>query len=224
MKIKSLFIFGIFSIITTCCFAQESYKQKILNLATIDFPAKPTLTKALGQEVLHYTDSTAHYLIVTQDLSNKRGFEINEGSLNEFYEGTVIGTLKTAGGKLISKKKFEIKGMKGLDIVYTATSNPKLPDLRYKRILLLNNRLFSIDFWTFSSKEKSTQAARERFFNSLVITADKDRLTQNNETGGHGMAYNIGYTTGKMIGTLSALGVIVVVIFLLMKFFKRKRK
>lgn len=224
MKLKFLSILCVFSIISIFCFAQNPYKQNLLDLATIDFPAKPVSTEAAGQEVLHYADSAAHYLIVIQDLSNKRGFEINDGSLNEFYKGTIIGTLKTAGGKLISKKDFEIQGMKGLDIVYTATSNPKLPDLRFKRIILLNNRLFSIDFWTYSAKEKETQTVREKFFSSFLITADKANLTQNNKASGSNMAYNAGYTTGKLIGTFAVLGVIVVAIFLIMKMIKRKRK
>ena len=224
MKFKSLSVLCLFSFISIFCFGQTPFKQNLLDLATIVFPAKPVSTEAAGQEVLHYADSSAHYLIVIQDLSNRKGFEVNEGSLHEFYEGTVIGTLKTAGGKLISKKEFAIEGLKGLDIVYTATSNPKLPDLRFKRIILLNNRLFSIDFWTSSAKEKETQAAREKFFNSLVITADKANLTQTNEVNGNSIPYSAGYTTGKLLGTFAVLGAIVVAIFLIMKMIKRKRR
>lgn len=216
MKKNLVFVF----ILTTCfAFAQTPSKQNLANIASITFPSSPQVSDTLGFQVLKYSDSIAHYLVIAQDLSKEAGFKLKKEELNEFYDGNIEGVLKAAGGKLISKKPFQINGLKGLDVEYSA-SNPDLPNLRFKRILFINNIIFSLDFWVSSENEVKSREAKDRFFNSLVITADKANLKQNTDIDTV-TAVEAGYVAGQIIFYISLFAIIAIIVVLIRK---RNRK
>lgn len=215
MKIRLLLVFAFFSTIGAS--AQGIYKQSLAGLATINFPAKPIATDTLGYEVFHYTDSIARYIVVAQDLSREPGFKLKAGELTEFYKGHIEGVLKTANGVLVSEKPFEIDGLKGIDLVYTST-NPNLPDLRFKRLIYLNLRVLSIDFWIKSENEQQTKVERDRFFNSFVITADQVNTLQETLPTSNDQAFNVGY----VIGVVSVLAIVIGLIVVIVLFVKKR--
>ena len=49
-------------------------------------------------------------------------------------------------------------------IIFLANSNPQLPDLRYKRLLYINNHLISCEFLTFKENEQLVSTNKEKFF------------------------------------------------------------
>lgn len=201
--------------------AQEGFKQNLAHLISINFPSKPDASDTLGQQVFHYADADASYLVVAMDLSKKQNFELKSGDLDEFYKGNVKGVLDAAKGKLISEKPFEIEGLKGLDIVYKSSSNPLLPDLRFKRILFLNGIMLSIDFWTLSENELKTKPERDKFFNSITIIADKASLQQGT-SGVESAAYDIGFVIGSVAAWLVIPGIVLIIILMVRR--KRKKK
>ena len=218
MKLHIIVIILFFSTLNQAT-AQEGYKQNLANLISINFPSKPEANDTLGQQTFHYSDANATYVVVTIDLSKNKHVELKSSELDEFYKGNVNGVLEASKGKLISEKPFEIDGLKGLDIVYKSSSNPLLPDLRFKRILFLNGVVLAIDFWTLSENELKTKPERDKFFNSIAIIADKASLQQGVSATGFA-AYHIGYVVGSVAAWLVLPGIVLVIILLI----KRKRK
>lgn len=220
MKLHIIFIILFFSTLNQAS-AQEGYKQNLANLISINFPSKPTAKDTLGQQTFHYADANASYIVFIMDLSKNQSFELKSGDLDEFYKGNVKGVLDAAKGKLISEKSFEIEGFKGLDIAYKSSSNPLLPDLRFKRILFLNGVMLSIDFWTLSANELKTKPERDKFFNSMTIIADKANLQQGISST-ESAAYHIGYVIGSIAGWLVIPGLVLVIILVIRR--RRKKK
>lgn len=199
---------------------QTPYKQKLAGLATIDFPAAPKAADTMGHATYVYKDSTALYVVLTKEYG-KDELMLNADKTGEFYDGTVRGILKQANGTLISKKPFEIKGLKGVDIVYSTASNPNLPNLRFERILLINNTVFNIDLWIDAKNKETTAAARDRFFNSLALTADQSTLKQGNK---QETAFNIGYLIGQVTVWVIVFGVIAGIVIAIVKSGKKRKK
>ena len=186
-------------------FAQNPYKQNLADLATINFPQKPEILDTLGNNSAQVIDSTAIYAASTGELDSDQLLQIHSDKLSEFYDGIIRGFLDAAQGKLISKKPFEIDGLKGVEIEFIATANPNLPNLRFARFILINNTLITVYFMTSSENKQATQTARTQFLNSLTITADKTSLTQ-------GIDQPVAYAIGSIIGILLAWAVILSVI------------
>lgn len=193
---------------------QSAYKQNLEGTFSITFPGKPTQTDTMGCNTYACKDSDAIYLAIIKKpitllqplLSSKR---------HDQYEGAVKGALSVANGKLISKKTFEINGLKGLDIEYIATANPKLPDLRFDRFLFTNKGTFTFHFWTLSENKLATKKQRELFFNSLLVTGDKETLQNDKDS----IAFMFGTVIGYILAAVAFIGGI---IFLVYKVSKKK--
>lgn len=221
MKITCFVIFAFFFTVSTAS-GQDGYKQNLLNLVTVNFPSKPEASELSGKKVFYLNNPDVSYVVVVQDLSQERNFSLNPNELDEFYEGNIKGALKTSKGELISKKIFEAGGFKGIDFVYKTPSNPKIPELSFNRILFLNDVVFSISALTHSENEIKTRAERDKFLNSLEITADKNTLKQGNAggvSGDNSTAFRIGYVIGQ---TLVYALLIFAVIFVVRKLIKKK--
>ncbi|WP_316812603.1 hypothetical protein [Pedobacter heparinus] len=201
-------------------FAQNPQKQNLANLATITFPQKPETLDTLGHSMTQFIDSAAIYSTITRELDADQLLQVHSKKLPEFYDSTINGFLDAAQGKLISKKPFEIDGLKGIEIEFVATSNPNLPDLRFARFILLNNTLITVNFMTLSENKQATQTDRTQFLNSLTITADKTSLTQGID---HPVEYTIGFIIGKLAAWAIILGIIAGVILLIRRFTTKKK-
>jgi ABC-type glycerol-3-phosphate transport system permease component len=201
-------------------FAQNPYKQNLVDLATITFPQKPETLDTLGHNTAQFIDSTAIYSAVTRELDSDRLLQIHSDKLSEFYDGNIQGFLDAAQGKLIIKKTFEMDGLKGVEIEFITTANPNLPDLRFARFILVNNTLITVYFMTSSENRQATQTARTQFLNSLTITADKTSLTQGVD---HPAAYAIGSVIGKLVAWAVILGVIAGVVLLIRRITTKKK-
>ena len=213
-------IFAIFVLfIALCSFRKGFFHQTLGDIAAIDFPDQPQTIDTLGQHVHHYSDSSGFYLAGLSDLTkNGAGFSQNE--LDSLYSGFIGGTLNTSKGKLVSKKPYHIDGLRGYEIKYI-TSNPNLSNLRFKRILFLNNKMLYVDFWTDKDKDERSKPARERFFNSLKITANKASRQQGASNVGN-VAFGLGYIVGQAIVWVVLAGVILVIILFIINRNKRR--
>lgn len=202
-------------------FAQSPYKQNIADLVSYTFPQKPAVQDTLDTSVAQLIDSLAVYSVLSRALSPDEGLAIQASKLTEYYESFVKGFVKATGGRLISQKPFKIGDFNGVDIEVITTANPDLPDLRFARILFLNNTSITANFMTWSENKAATQPARTQFFNSLTITADKTELAQGVE---NPKTYAIAYMFGKISGFVLLIGIVIGVVFLIKRITTRKKK
>lgn len=204
-----------------CCFAfaQGGYKQDLNNLISVNFPAKPESMDTLGQKIYKFTDSDAFYMALVKEHSVE-DLLISTNKLSEFYDGTINGVLGASKGRLISKKAFTVAGLKGVEIEYVTTANPALPDLRFNRMLLINNTFISLNCLTLSKNKQATEAVRKHFFNSIALIAKETDLKQGTDDP---TAYAIGYVIGKIAAWAVLLVIIAGVIFLIKKITTRSK-
>ena len=197
-------------------FGQNPYKQNIANLVSVTFPEKPSISDTLGNMVTKFIDSTGMYTVINREIDPQQ-LLFKPDKLAEFYDPIIKGYVKGTKGKLIEKKIFEVQGFKGIEIETVASPNPNLPDLRYARMILLNNTLITINFWTLSENKQATETARKQFFNSLTINADQTTITQGNNPSG----YSIGVIIGKILIWATLIGIVAVLILLIRKWKKK---
>ena len=198
--------------ITNICFSQEWSKTKLNDFSSIEFPFSPDKTESNAEVYFSSSDDLAAYLVTIHD------FRVDPIiSKHEFYEGIISGGLEAVNGKLLEKIEFEYKNLKGFEIKYLANSNPQLPDLRYKRLLYINNHLISYEFLTFKENEQLVTINKEKFFNSFSATVNEVNEPEIKRN----IAYERGIIIGKVIGFLFVLGIIIG-LFMLIRYLIRK--
>ncbi|WP_111684166.1 hypothetical protein [Winogradskyella tangerina] len=205
-------------LITNLSFSQEWSKTELTDFVSIEFPISPEKTNQNGSIYYSTSDDIGAYMVTIKDLGNQK---ITVSGLPEFYQGVISGALKAVNGELLEKKVFQLNGIKGIEIAYLANSNPQLPNLRYKRILVVNNNFVSYEFWTFKENEQLATINKDKFFNSISISADKVIEPKEKETN---FAYEIGFMLGKIISYLLIIGLIIGGILLIRKLTGKKNK
>jgi len=203
-------------LITNLCFSQEWSETKLNDFSSIYFPSSPDKSESMGGLYFTTSDDTGVYMVMIKDIGNPK---ITESELPQFYQGVLSGALKSVNGELIEKNEFKSNGINGVEMLYTANSNPQLPNLRHKRILLVNNYLISYEFWTFKETEQIASINKERFFNSIVVSFKKDiDLEENEQTS----TYEAGVAFGKVISYLLIIGLIIGGVLLIRKLVRKK--
>jgi hypothetical protein len=156
---------------------QVWYKENLVNYATLDFPKKPQLiNSSRGLTQFGYNEGVNFYIAEIEDISNY-GVDIKPNELNDLYSGIITGFFENPENKALVKKEFNVSGLIGIEIIYSAKAN-NVPNLRYKRLLFFNGKIFSYEFWTTFSDEEKSKEDREKYFNSFTITLDKSILKQ----------------------------------------------
>jgi hypothetical protein len=196
---------------------QSFYKENIANLISVSFPLKPFPSETLGNSVIQAIDSSAMYSVINISVDPKQ-LLFYADKLPEFYDGVINGYAESYNARVIEKKEFEVSGFRGIEVELLTSPDPKLPDLRYVRVLLLNNSLIAVNFWTLSENKQATETARKRFFNSIVVTADQKTATQGTSPAGH----QIGYLLGKLVFWTLLAGIVAAVILLIRRLRRKK--
>lgn len=141
-----------------------------------------------------YSGDSAIYFAYVADMNFDHLLNEEPGKVHEVYDGLIAGTLKSANGKLLSKKDIKIDGLDGVEIEFVFSANPGYPDRIFKRMVFLNGMIFHYDFWTLSSLKELTLNSREKFFNSFKVVADKNSIRQDTGTDtAYQASYKIGY-------------------------------
>lgn len=225
-KVTLILILFLFSF--NFSFAQETHSQDLENLAVISFPSTPVIADTMGQKVYSLAMDKTNYIVIIMNRSGNK-FELKKGDLDEFYTGTINGTLKASEGKLINKREFTVDGLKGIEFEFTTTKNPGLPNLRFQRMVYTDKGFFSINFWTNDENENRLQE-KDAFFNSLKFNTKDQELKQFTTTATSSdrregsPANNVGYSIGRVLGYLLIPGIIILVIVLVRKKNKRSEK
>lgn len=187
------------------------------------FPKQPIRIDTLGQNAYRYVDSLAIYLATVKE-STEEDHVLDAAQLSEYYEGVIKGILAATNGNLISKKTFQIDSLSGIDLVYISHKNPDLPDLRFQRIIFINDALISINLMTSSENKAVAENTSSKFFNSFAINPSATALTQGME---NASAFKIGSLMGKVTAWVLifvvVIGVPVGIVFSVRRFTARSK-
>ena len=134
------------------------------------------------------------------------------------------GVKLPVNGKLIKENEFNTNGIIGNEMIYLANSNPQLPNLRHKRVIVKNNNLISYEFWTFEESEQLASKNKEKFFNSISLSNAKVAEPENPENKETNSAYESGFMIGKVVFYLFVIGLIIGGVLLIRKLRKKKNK
>jgi len=201
-------------LITNLSFAQDWTKTELNDFSSIEFPVAPEKTVQNGDIYYSTSDNYGVYLVMIRNMGNQK---VSESELPQFYEGFLNGALKSINGELIKQNEFNTNGIIGNEMVYLANSNPQLPNLRHKRVILKNNNLISYEFWTFEESEQLASKNKEKFFNSISLTNVKVAEPENPENEKTNSAYESGFLIGKVVFYLFVIGLIIGGILLIRK-------
>jgi hypothetical protein len=156
---------------------QTWHKEYLLNYATIEFPKKPQLIKSSnGLTQIGYNGGINFYIVDIENLSNY-GLDVKPNEVNDLYNGILVGFFEKPDKKALVKKEFSVSNLTGIEIIYSAEGS-NAPDLRYKRLLFFNGKIFSYEFWTTFSNEENSKKDRDRYFDSFTIILNKSILQQ----------------------------------------------
>src|SRR5690606_37943797 len=136
----------VFLLIANLSLSQEWSKTELNDFLSAEFPNMPEKSEFNGDIYYSTSDDNGAYIVMIKNLRNQK---IPESELPQFYQGFMNGALESANGELIEQSEFNSKGIHGYEMVYLVNSDPELPDLRHKRILVANNNLISFEFWTY---------------------------------------------------------------------------
>jgi hypothetical protein len=205
-------------LITNLSFSQEWSKTELTEFASIEFPSTPEKTNSNGITYYSASDDLGAYVVMIKDLGNPR---MTQSELPKFYEGVISGSLKSVNGELLEKGEFQSNGIKGMEILYTANSDPELPDLRFKRILVADNNVISYEYWTFKENEKLASANKDKFLNSIYISDEKGIEPEKKEANS---AYESGVVFGQILFYLLIIGLVIGGIIFIRKLNRKKKK
>ncbi len=203
-------------LITNFSFSQEWTKITLNDFSSIEFPLVPDKQEINGDTYFSATDSLGMYLVVIKNIS---AHNIKSSQLKQYYKGVMSGALDSANGELLKQNPFQLNTLIGEEMVYIANSNPQLPDLRHKRILINNNNLISYEFWTYDNLKQQAAANKERFFNSINIVVTKEIKSTPKETSS---AFKAAYIFGKLAVFIGIAALIIGGVLIVRK--KRRRR
>jgi hypothetical protein len=144
--------------------AQDWFTQQVSESVSLDFPIAPETSTTNGMTVYTVNINEAFCMATVVNVRGKIDENANPQNL---YESYLEGALASANGKLLQRENFYVNGVPGLEIIYTASSNSDLPDLRQKRVMLYDQNLISFEYWTYSNSTDTVQSSKAKFFSSL---------------------------------------------------------
>jgi uncharacterized membrane protein YeiH len=203
-------------------FAQNSYTQALNEFASLQFPFKPDSNKVDASKTTFkaITDS-AVYLVVVDDMHNDKKFLVTPNDIERVYEGVIANMVDVLHGEVMTKESFVTQqGLKGVAIALKSKGQPNTDMyIMFKRILFVNDRLYTCNYWTLPQYKELTEHSRNQFFNSLSFKGDAQSLQQYSKDYGSKQAYNMGYGAGGLLIAFIVLAVIGGVFYFIVRAF-----
>lgn len=219
---NKILIFLCCLLVTQTVFGQNSYTQVLNEFASLQFPFKPDSNKIDASKTIFkaITDS-AVYLVVVEDVHNDKTFFVKPESIERVYDAISAGISKALSGEIIKKEPFVTQqGLKGITIECRSKGQPNTDMyIMFKRILIVNDRLYTYDYWTLPQYKELTEQSRHQFFNSLSFKGNAQSLQQYSKDYGSKQAYNMGYAAGGLLIPLLVLVIIGGVFYFILKRF-----
>ncbi len=140
----------------------------------LTFPGQPEIIDTLGQKVYHFTDETGYYACIAQQ-TNLNATKRATLDINQFYN-QVYESLNIPDDhcKTVRQQNIVVRDLAGIEYYATCDQHPETPELRYKRLILYESRLFVLDFWTTQAYFSKATANKNAFFESMTLLARDD--------------------------------------------------
>jgi hypothetical protein len=119
-----------------------------------------------GQAIWGAEDTEGMYLVFRQTPGHITNRE-------RYYEGLIIGILRSAHGELLERSTFPTKGGKGIELMFKARDpNSGKSTVKYSRSVLVDSCTYSFSFVSRNEEDStgtSGMNSRRRFFESITV-------------------------------------------------------
>jgi len=228
MKLKYILI-SLFFFALNISFAQDWITTEITDFTAIEFPKPTDYNESQSESIISTFTGDAIYSVSYRLLPDDQSSQIENGLLQNFYDGVVNGIIDASKAKLQSKANCTANGFNGIDITYLAPPHPKIPSKRVKRIFYINKYVIHINYWQLTKDAGLAEKNKKRFFDSFTIkkTAAASKPTTASLQKNTEAIINIknesseGWFTLSGITSLLILLAIIIAIILLIRFFKK---
>ncbi|MEP7322990.1 MAG: hypothetical protein ABI761_13785 [Saprospiraceae bacterium] len=171
MNIKSFLTW----VLVTFC-SQFLFSQVKVNLTSrieLTFPQSPEAFDTLGQRVYNYQDEYGYYACIIRTQAVPPDKKVMD--LKAFYSN-IYKSLALPGEQcqLIKQTDLMLAGVMGAEFYATCKEDPEFPEIRYKRLILFENDLYVLDFWTTKAHLARAEEDKSKFLNSFVLHPDTD--------------------------------------------------
>jgi hypothetical protein len=171
MKIRNIlaWILGIL-------YAPILFSQVKVNLSSkieLTFPKAPDAFDTLGQKVYNYTDQYGYYACIVRTKAVTA--DNAPMDLKSFY-ANLYKTLQRPEEqcKLIKQTDLVLAGVVGAEFYSICKEDPEFPEIRYKRLILYDNDLYVLDYWTTKAHLARAEQDKSNFLNSFVLHPGSD--------------------------------------------------
>jgi hypothetical protein len=164
--------FILFIIIVSLAGPQLLSAQVKINVSPgvfLTFPGEPSILDTLGQKVYDYSDETGYYACIVQNTSLNATTR-STLDVGRFYKEVYQSVIRP-GDNCNTTKQTEVtlQDLLGMEFFATCDPDPEIPELRYKRLILYESRLFVLDFWTTQAYFSQSASKKNAFFESMNV-------------------------------------------------------
>lgn len=135
----------------------------------LTFPGEPATLDTLGQKVYDYSDETGYYACIVQNTSLNATTR-STLDIGRFYKEVYQSVIRPGDNcKTTKQTDVTLQDLVGMEFFATCDPDPETPELRYKRLILYESRLFVLDFWTTQAYFAQSAGNKNKFFESMNV-------------------------------------------------------
>lgn len=217
--------FTLLVVLICCSFISRSQKwesKNISNIVAVSFPDSVEEQKQNDVQIFISQTATLVFAASLKEVKNNEVLQ-SEADLDSVYNATFKALTDNGQWKLLNKEKIMVGNLKAMDAQLCYMQFDTIPLYFYFRVICLNHIVYCLFVSKAIEFNSIELAAKDRFLNSFKVTSDSIKLIQFDSSAGN-IAYNIAYKFGKLIGYLMVPLLIVLIIYGLRRFFKKKKK
>jgi hypothetical protein len=215
---KTIVAFFTVTLIAFASYGQHPVIQDLNKVASVTFPDTPKAQTIKTFTIYVLKKDDLVYLAEATPVNENLRDMVSPGTVDSTYNGFIKGIIKSTNGKLIYRKSIIFNGITGLEFE-TVGSKKEQKFYSHHRVFYFNHTLIDNSVLYVDSLQKNDKRIH-LFLNSLKLTIDRSKVRQGNSE-------ELGYLTGKIIGFLIVIAVIVAVIglfvFLIIKMANRPK-
>lgn len=134
------------------------------------FPGQPERLDTLGQQVYTYSNEKAYYSCIVQKV-NIDASKLARMDIGQFYSELYNSIQNPADNcRTISQNEIVLGDTRAMEFYANCAERPDVPELRYKRLVLIPPKLYVLDFWTTRAMFNQSGSLKNAFFESMNFT------------------------------------------------------
>ena len=167
-------------------------------MLTLTIPDSFKVRDMLGQRVITAKIDNGLILVSVRPNSGETSLNVeSEEDLLKTYKGFTKGFIKSQQGQLIKEEIIDKRGLKMVRFSFRTEMGGE-KQIRHCEAVLINEKMYSINFWEVESLTNEMAALREKLFLSLRFSSKaglKDQMSYKPE---NDKEYNQGLLLGKI--------------------------